>query len=66
VTARDTTMTFTTFVMFDMFNALTCRSTHKSIFKIGFFTNRAFVYAIGLIFYFLFNFHSKLSISINK
>ena len=32
---RDTTMTFTTFVMFDMFNALSCRSADKSIFEIG-------------------------------
>ncbi len=27
VTSRDTTMTFTCFVFFDMFNALSCRST---------------------------------------
>ena len=26
ITARDTTMTFTCFVFFDMFNALSCRS----------------------------------------
>lgn len=26
ITPRDTTMTFTCFVMFDMFNALSCRS----------------------------------------
>ncbi|TGZ83422.1 calcium-transporting P [Ascodesmis nigricans] len=30
VTARDTTMTFTCFVFFDMFNALACRSDTKS------------------------------------
>ncbi|KAF9580422.1 High affinity Ca2+/Mn2+ P-type ATPase-like protein [Lunasporangiospora selenospora] len=42
VTARDTTMTFTTFVFFDMFNALACRSEKKSIFSIGFTTNRMF------------------------
>jgi P-type Ca2+ transporter type 2C len=35
VTERDRTMAFTTFVMFDMFNALGCRSTIKSIFSIG-------------------------------
>ncbi len=35
VTARDTTMTFTTFVMFDMFNALSCRSADKSVFTVG-------------------------------
>ena len=31
VSARDTTLTFTQFVLFDMFNALTCRSTTKSV-----------------------------------
>lgn len=35
VTARDTTMTFTTFVMYDMFNALACRSTNKTLAQIG-------------------------------
>lgn len=33
VTARDTTMTFTCFVFFDMFNALTCRSERKSVLR---------------------------------
>lgn len=35
VTSRDTTLTFTTFVMFDMFNALSCRSADKPISQIG-------------------------------
>ncbi|CAH6718959.1 calcium-transporting ATPase 1 [[Candida] jaroonii] len=35
ITARDTTMTFTCFVLFDMFNALACRHHSKSIFHIG-------------------------------
>ena len=35
VTRRDTTMTFTTFVMFDLFAALTCRSSTKSLLQIG-------------------------------
>jgi P-type Ca2+ transporter type 2C len=35
VSNRDTTLTFTTFVMFDMFNALSCRSADKPIFQIG-------------------------------
>lgn len=48
VTARDTTMTFTCFVFFDMFNALACRHTTKSIFEIGFFTNKMFNLAVGL------------------
>ncbi|XP_063293452.1 calcium-transporting ATPase type 2C member 2 isoform X1 [Pelobates fuscus] len=42
VTPRTTTMTFTCFVFFDMFNALSCRSLNKTIFEIGFFKNRMF------------------------
>lgn len=48
VTARDTTMSFTCFVLFDMFNALTCRSATKSAFEIGFFSNKMFNIAVGL------------------
>lgn len=44
---RDTTMTFTTFVMFDMFNALSCRASDRSVFSLGLFTNKAFLYAVG-------------------
>jgi len=40
------TVAFTTFVMFQMFNALNCRST-DSVFKIGLFTNKFFLVAIG-------------------
>eukprot|EP00794_Sanderia_malayensis_P018780 gene18780-20671_t len=47
VTPRDTTMTFTCFVFFDMFNALSCRSQTKSVLEIGFFSNRMFLYAVG-------------------
>ncbi|CAH1270152.1 ATP2C1 [Branchiostoma lanceolatum] len=47
ITPRDTTMTFTCFVFFDMFNALSSRSQTKSILKIGLFTNRVFLYAVG-------------------
>ncbi|KJE91439.1 calcium-transporting P-type ATPase [Capsaspora owczarzaki ATCC 30864] len=47
VDARDNTMAFTTFVLFDMFNALASRSEEKSIFTIGFFTNSAFLYSVG-------------------
>ncbi|XP_033646703.1 calcium-transporting ATPase type 2C member 1-like [Asterias rubens] len=46
ITPRDTTMTFTCFVFFDMFNALSSRSQTKSIFTIGLFTNRMFLYAV--------------------
>ncbi|SMR54087.1 unnamed protein product [Zymoseptoria tritici ST99CH_1E4] len=33
VSSRDTTLTFTQFVLFDMFNALSCRSATKSVLK---------------------------------
>ncbi|CAO3587856.1 unnamed protein product [Absidia cylindrospora] len=46
-TRRGTTMTFTTFVFFDMFNALACRSEKQSIFKLGLFSNRMFNLAVG-------------------
>ncbi|KAF2420984.1 calcium-transporting P [Tothia fuscella] len=61
VTSRDTTMTFTCFVLFDMFNALTCRSEGKSVLRgeVGFRENRMFNYAVlgslfgqGLVVYF--------------
>ena len=48
VTSRDTTMTFTCFVFFDLFNALACRHSSKSIFKVGFFSNNMFNAAVGL------------------
>jgi len=43
---HSTTMAFTTFVMFQMFNALNCRGK-GSIFKLGLFTNKFFSLAIG-------------------
>lgn len=48
LTARDTTMTFTCFVFFDMWNALSCRSQTKSVFTIGLFTNKMFLVAVTL------------------
>ncbi|KAJ8713681.1 hypothetical protein PYW07_014051 [Mythimna separata] len=48
ITPRDTTMTFTCFVLFDMFNALSCRSQTKSIFEVGFFSNKMFLVAVTL------------------
>lgn len=38
-------MTFTTFVFFDLANALACRSTDSPIFNLsqGFFSNKAFL-----------------------
>lgn len=47
VTARDTTMTFTCFVFFDMFNALASRSATKSVFEIGIFSNQMFNLSVG-------------------
>ena len=46
ITRRDTTMTFTCFVLFDMFNALACRSNNKSVFEMG-LSNTMFNYAVG-------------------
>lgn len=50
VTKRDTTMTFTCFVLFDMFNALNCRSESKSILRgeVGLFSNSLFNWAVSL------------------
>lgn len=50
ITRRDTTMTFTCFVLFDMFNALTCRSESKSILRgeVGLFSNTLFNWAVSL------------------
>jgi P-type Ca2+ transporter type 2C len=49
ITARDTTMTFTCFVLFDMFNALTCRSESKSVLRgeVGIFSNKMFNFAVA-------------------
>ena len=49
ISARDTTMTFTCFVFFDMFNALTCRSESKSIVRgeLALTGNRMFNIAVG-------------------
>ncbi len=50
VNKRDTTMTFTCFVLFDMFNALNCRSESKSILRgeVGLFSNTLFNWAVSL------------------
>lgn len=47
INRRDRTMSFTTFVMFDMFNALSCRSDDKSVIEIGLLSNKFFAYAVG-------------------
>jgi P-type Ca2+ transporter type 2C len=50
VSRRDTTMTFTCFVLFDMFNALSCRSESKSVLRgeVGLFSNSLFNWAVSL------------------
>ncbi|KAL7798553.1 calcium-transporting P-type ATPase [Trichoderma ceciliae] len=50
VTRRDTTMTFTCFVFFDMFNALSCRSESKSVLRgeVGLLSNNLFNWAVSL------------------
>ncbi|KAG9243455.1 calcium-transporting P-type ATPase-like protein [Calycina marina] len=50
VSKRDTTMTFTCFVLFDMFNALNCRSESKSVLRgeVPLFGNKLFNWAVSL------------------
>jgi Ca2+-transporting ATPase len=43
---RAQTLGFTTMAMFQVFNSLNCRSRNKSVFKLGFFTNK---YLFGAI-----------------
>jgi Ca2+-transporting ATPase len=50
ISSRDLTMTFTTFIMFDMFNALTCRHNTKSLFEISWVSNQAFLLAAAFSF----------------
>lgn len=47
ISARDLTMTFTTFVMFDMFNAWTCRHNNKCFWEVAWNSNPAFLAAIA-------------------
>lgn len=46
ISARDLTMTFTTFVMFDMFNALCCRHNCRNVFELPWNSNPAFLAAV--------------------
>ena len=48
VSHRDLTMTFTTFVMFDMFNALSCRHNTRPVFELAWNSNPAFLVAFLL------------------
>ncbi|XP_068179275.1 calcium-transporting ATPase type 2C member 1 isoform X2 [Antennarius striatus] len=47
ITPRDTTMTFTCFVFFDMFNALSSRSQTRLVHELGLCSNRTFCWAVG-------------------
>jgi Ca2+-transporting ATPase len=51
------TMTFTVFIVFQLFNVLNCRSNHQSVFELGLFSNRAINYALlisgGLLLFFV-------------
>ena len=44
---RASTLAFTTFVMFQMFNAINCRNYSKSVFEIGWFSNMYLIAACG-------------------
>uniref|UniRef100_A0A8D3D969 Calcium-transporting ATPase n=1 Tax=Scophthalmus maximus TaxID=52904 RepID=A0A8D3D969_SCOMX len=46
ITPRDTTMTFTCFVFFDMFNALSSRSQTRLVHEMGLCSNRTFCFAV--------------------
>mmetsp|Transcript_22516 Transcript_22516/g.62517 ORF Transcript_22516/g.62517 Transcript_22516/m.62517 type:complete len:1123 (-) Transcript_22516:1874-5242(-) len=47
VSRRDTTMTFMTFVNFDLFNAYACRSADRCFFELSLMGNPAFLWAVG-------------------
>ena len=47
--AKDRTLTFTCLVLFDLWNSLSCRSETRSIFEVGFTTNRVFNIALGFV-----------------
>merc|ERR1711988_1714628 len=49
VTSRDLTMTFTTFVMFDMFNSYSCRHNSFPVFDIAWDSNKAFLLAFAFV-----------------
>jgi P-type Ca2+ transporter type 2C len=44
---RDTTMTFTTFVFFDLFNALSCRHNSRPCYELKWNSNPAFLLALA-------------------
>lgn len=48
-TKRDTTMTFTCFVLFDMWNALSCRSQTKSVFQVSNAASKSRIYFLTFV-----------------
>lgn len=59
ISARDLTMTFTTFVMFDLFNAFSCRHNSRCVSELSITSNRAYLLAMtftllgqGMVIYF--------------
>lgn len=47
ISARDLTMTFTAFVVFDMFNALVCRHNHRPVYELSWSSNPFFLLAVA-------------------
>ena len=51
------TMTFSVFILYQLFNVINCRSSDESIFKLGIFSNKAINYALiislGLLLFFV-------------
>ena len=51
------TMTFSVFILYQLFNVINCRSSDESIFKLGLFSNKAINYALvislGLLLFFV-------------
>lgn len=51
------TMTFSVFILYQLFNVINCRSSNESIFKLGLFSNKAInlalVISLGLLLFFV-------------
>lgn len=45
ISSRDLTMTFTTFVFFDVFNSLACRNNHRPVHELPWNSNTAYIFA---------------------
>jgi Ca2+-transporting ATPase len=51
------TMTFSVFIVYQLFNVMNCRSNRESAFKLGLFSNQwinyAFLFSLGLLIFFV-------------